>query len=102
MNDQASQGTTSTGSPPSPAAPCSADTIIRNLLWSSDCWWYERNEGHDWRKAVEAAEKYLKACPPNDPSSATVKPGDRKAVCLVCGRGFGKLDARRLARKYER
>ena len=23
---------------------------------------------------------------------------NRKAVCLVCGRGFGKLDARRLAR----
>lgn len=50
-----------------PLAPAqgSADAIIRNLLQSSDCSWYERNEGHDWREAVDAAEKYLKGCPPN-------------------------------------
>jgi hypothetical protein len=66
MNDQAPQGTTSDGSPPSPAAIGSAEVIIRNLLKSSDASWYERNEGHDWRDAVDAAERYLKTFPTND------------------------------------
>lgn len=50
----------------------SADTIIRNLLKSSDCSWYEGNEGHDWREAVDAAERYLKGCPKNHPYESYV------------------------------
>lgn len=43
----------------SPPLQCSADTIIRNLLRASDAGWYQQNEGHDWREAVDAAEQYL-------------------------------------------
>ena len=32
---------------------------IRNLLKSADCTWYERNEGHDWKDAVDEAEKII-------------------------------------------
>lgn len=32
---------------------------IRDLLASSDASWYERHEGHDWREAVDAANRVL-------------------------------------------
>ncbi len=36
------------------------ETLLRNLLKSSDASWYEQNLGHDWRDAVDAAERFLR------------------------------------------